>query len=244
MMSNSVPGVQHGALYKKPLDFRRVFPAALLLSGLFLFVTPVVKVADVAFDVTMAYWTGQAPQLVAVATLPLLLLAVGLSWLANGPSRSAVLLGIGVPALMLAVVSERVMGGAVSYSISLTSSDCRSLGAKFELERAWQAAESFASTCQSEVIEECPGYGSAAHAFPTWEYLAEVERRHSCSGWCQPGRSLWGGRAAHGDSCSVAVGETIGTKVVHNMTQVFVHSLVVLALLSTLLVALTRGRSG
>lgn len=221
---------------EKGVDLLKVFPTAFGLGCFLIFASPVVKMLDIVFDPSVAFWMGVAPQIVVFTPVPLVLAAFGISWVSGSPSRSAVLLGMAAPALVLAILSERVMEQSVTYSVRLGSRDCHSFLPKYELERSRKAAVDLQRSCGARIIEECADYSMASTADPNWDYLARVERRHACGGWCEPGRPVWGFGEVPGDACSTAVSEVLGSKVLQGSTQVFVYSLVVLAVVSLVMV--------
>mmetsp|Transcript_1996 Transcript_1996/g.5288 ORF Transcript_1996/g.5288 Transcript_1996/m.5288 type:complete len:268 (-) Transcript_1996:41-844(-) len=243
---------------RKQFDLLRVFPMAFTLTGLLLFTSPVVKCIDLAFDQDCYYWMGHAPQVVSFVPIVLLLLVHGLNSLRGQPSRVAVVMGFIGSCLVLVVLFERYMGRGTELGNRFISNDCRSFPAKYQLEREWQAASKFHSECRrpghlldgapalapfgvssvSGMIEDCPGYKDELLRHPDWGYLAGLERRHLCGGWCEPGPQLWGFADTPGVRCSAVVGDVMTAKVQRLGTQLFIYCLLILGITTWVLIYL------
>jgi len=224
---------------RKQFDLLRVFPMAFTMCGLLLFTSPVVKCIDLAFDHDCFYWMGHAPQVVAFVPIVLLVCVHCLNSIRGRPSRAAVVMGFIGSCMVLIVLFERYMGRGTELGNRFISNDCKSFPAKYKLDREWQAANAFKEACRqrrsggasivSGMIEDCPGYQDELEKHPDWRYLAGLERRHLCGGWCEPGPQLWG---------SAIVGDVMTAKVGRLGTQLFIYCLLVLAITTWVLVYL------
>mmetsp|Transcript_18976 Transcript_18976/g.43071 ORF Transcript_18976/g.43071 Transcript_18976/m.43071 type:complete len:257 (+) Transcript_18976:53-823(+) len=222
---------------RKQFDLIRVFPAAFTICCLLLFTAPVVKCIDLAFDRDCAFWMGHAPQVIAFIPPVFVGAAHVVHLVKKKPNRAAVVGANMGSCLILLCLFERYMGRGTELSSHFISTDCRSFPRKEAMERQWQAAHTFYSRCLSEngdawsfMIEDCPGYKAQLDKHAHWEYLAGLERRHLCGGWCQPGPQLWGFAETPGARCSAIVGEVMQAKVERVGTQLFVYCLLVLFL--------------
>merc|ERR1719456_2130030 len=79
-------------------------------------------------------------------------------------------------------------------------------------------------------IHHCEGYAEAKEQLATdWDYLAYVEDKHLCSGWCQPGPRLWTFKDTK-DACSVAIGHLFLSEVQRVSQQIIVFTVLALSL--------------
>mmetsp|Transcript_79302 Transcript_79302/g.184049 ORF Transcript_79302/g.184049 Transcript_79302/m.184049 type:complete len:254 (+) Transcript_79302:68-829(+) len=227
---------------RKQFDLLRLFPVAFTLYGLLLFTAPVVKCIDLAFDSDCSYWMGHAPQVLAFVPLVLLFIVHAVHIYKQQPSRVAVVIGFIGSCLVLTVLFGRYMGKGTELGNRFISEDCKSFPIKQKLELEWQAASTFHEACLADsgarMIEDCHGYQDAFVSHPDWGYLASLERRHLCGGWCKPGRQLWGFDDTPGARCSAIVGDVMRAKVQRVGTQLFIYCLLILAATTWVLVYL------
>jgi len=170
---------------------------------------------------------------------------------------NAAVLIIVIPAALLAIVCH-VQGWEFNDTASLLiSRDCQSFMGKAHLQTAWMAADMFLDECRAQIanltgvsydnvafgtnMEKCPGYTLAFESYKEdWGYLKYVEGNHLCGGWCIPHQTLWYSASSVQDSCSMAVGRSLGGHVKLIGTQITVYcSILLLVASSVLLVAPT-----
>eukprot|EP00421_Protoceratium_reticulatum_P017190 CAMPEP_0168395330 /NCGR_PEP_ID=MMETSP0228-20121227/19989_1 /TAXON_ID=133427 /ORGANISM="Protoceratium reticulatum, Strain CCCM 535 (=CCMP 1889)" /LENGTH=197 /DNA_ID=CAMNT_0008408761 /DNA_START=262 /DNA_END=855 /DNA_ORIENTATION=- len=167
------------------------------------------------------------------------------TWSGARRSRPAVVLALVGSCLILVVLSERVMDRGRELASRFASGDCSGFPGKWELERGWQAAKKFHKECSESskvmnpVMENCPGYEAQLGRHPEWRYLAGLEDRHLCGGWCSAHVQLWALGETPSAACSQRVGEALHMKAARVGTQLFIYGL--LLLLITVAVLLQVG---
>jgi len=217
-----------------------LFPEVFAGSCLLLYCSPLVKSADLAFDPLVVHWLGGLLQIIVF--LPLVFIAVSywLHCVSRMPNKWAILLGIVGPGLVLGIQANRIAMLSLQLGDRLASSDCRTFPLKYDLEREWQAAATFRSSCPATTfaVQDCPGYREEAVQHPSWNFLWYLETKNECSGWCDVQKPLWRGGDAPGDSCSRAVAMAMKSKIRHNANQIMVYCLFVVSLCVVVLVML------
>jgi len=229
---------------RKQFDLLRVFPTAFTICTLLLFTSPLVKCIDLAFDTDCSFWMGHAPQVCAFVPLVLISGAHAVHVVRGRPSRLAVVVSLIGSSLVLLVLFMRYMGRGMELGTRFISNDCRTFPSKYKLEGEWQAARAFHEACIEKsgvahvMIEDCTGYQDDLKKHPEWHYLASLERRHLCGGWCDVGPQLWGFEDTPGVPCSHIVGDVMWAKVERLGTQLFFFFLIVLTITTFVLVYL------
>lgn len=217
-----------------------LFPELFTGACLLLVCGPLVKSVDIAFDRIVVHWLGA--QLRIIVFLPLVLIAVSywLHCMSRMPNKWAVLLGIVGPGLVLGIQANRIAMMSLQLGDRLASSDCQTFPLKYDLEREWQAAATFRSSCPAAAyaVQDCPGYSAEATRHPSWNFLWYLETKYECSGWCNVQKPLWRAGDAPGDSCSRAVAISMTSKIRHNANQIMVYCLFVVSLSVVVLVML------
>lgn len=218
-------------------DLIQVFPLGFLLICALLFAPPTVKCIDASFDPDFTYWNGEAAKVFSFLPLALVAVAHVRNVRHGAPSRLAVFVGLLGSAICLLVASLLLFEGGLATGHSFANPDCNTFVGKADLERSWQSARAFYAAClleegQSDIvllaIEDCPGY--MQHEDDAWRYLADLEQRHSCGGWCTPGPQLWGFGEVPGTQCSTAVGDMMLAKIRSTGRQLLAYSLAVVLL--------------
>jgi len=219
---------------------RDLFPEFFAGACLLLFCAPLVKSADIAFDRLVVHWLGGLPRIIALLPLVFIAISYRLHCERRLPNKWAVVLGIIAPGLVLGMQANRIAMLSLQLGDRLAASDCRTFPLKYDLEREWQAAATFRSSCPAAAyaVQDCPGYNMEATQHPSWSFLWYLETKYDCSGWCDVQEPLWMGGDAPGDSCSRAVAIAMKSKIRHNANQIMVYCLFVVSLSVVLLVML------
>lgn len=243
-MSNEF-GVRYRGRSDKGVDLMRIFAAAFTLSCLLLFAAPVVKCIDLAFSIEVTFWLGLVPRVFVFFPLGFILVAHIIHWRRQAPNKYAILLATVGSALVLLVLSHRLLGQAASLSAKFSSTDC-SFPQKHELELAHQAAKSFFESCQAQsenadynyMITDCRGYQEQLATHPSWNYLEKLEQRYACAGWCTTDKPLWGFAFTTRAPCSGIVGQILQTSVSQVAKQVFIYCIFIVMGSATSLILL------
>lgn len=215
-----------------------IFPMAYTFFCVFIFVSPITKLARVVNDSQVYHWIGEAPQVVVWLPVIFIVFAHILHRQRRGPNRLAVIISLIGSSVVLLILSHTVMTRSVILGSQFFSTDCTSFGEKAALERSWQAARTFQAGCGASsdsgfgsLVSHCPGYSRELISNPSWAYLESLERRFACGGLCTSDRQLWSYHGAHeADSCAVALGGMMQWDVRRQSMQVMVYSIFVLAL--------------
>mmetsp|Transcript_14708 Transcript_14708/g.28499 ORF Transcript_14708/g.28499 Transcript_14708/m.28499 type:complete len:271 (-) Transcript_14708:25-837(-) len=217
-----------------------LFPEFFAGACLLLFCAPLVKSADIAFDRLVMHWLGGLPRILVFLPLVFIAISYCLHCTRRRPNKWAVLLGIVGPGLVLGIQANRIAMLSLQLGDRLASSDCRTFPLKYDLEREWQAAATFRSSCPATAyaVQDCPGYSEEASQHPSWNFLWFLETKYECSGWCDVQNPLWQAGDASGDSCSRAVAIAMTSRIRHNANQIMVYCLFVVSLSVIVLVML------
>lgn len=197
-----------------------------------------------AWDPTLRYWFGH----LLLLTVIFIMLWVVASY--YGASRwsmrktHSILLLILVPFTVLVLVTQVQTWQLTTQATSLASVDCQSFAWKADLERARTAASVVLQNCTDMIasatgktteeakplatFNECPGFQDGMRMFrKEWSYLAHLETRQDCSGWCTLQPSVWLFEMAS-DSCSIIVARNMMGNLNFMVMQIMVYSIVVL----------------
>jgi len=187
-------------------------------------------------------------------------------WLRGVPTKSAVVVGLIVPNLIVLFCANLQYMGAVDKSEKLFSTDCNSFQEKRRLQASWEAAYNLYMNCIDQTsartghprdtlielfrIQDCEEYAGAISGFDKsgrphpqggfakdWTYLRSLEEDHFCSGWCYRGQQLWATKTTK-DSCTSAVSHIYRGYVRPHTSQVCMLMLAALACSSVLLIML------
>eukprot|EP00448_Togula_jolla_P028850 CAMPEP_0170629212 /NCGR_PEP_ID=MMETSP0224-20130122/33203_1 /TAXON_ID=285029 /ORGANISM="Togula jolla, Strain CCCM 725" /LENGTH=245 /DNA_ID=CAMNT_0010956901 /DNA_START=49 /DNA_END=781 /DNA_ORIENTATION=- len=212
------------------VDVLKLFPPMFTFWCLLLFAAPMLKMLSITSDVSIKFWLGVGPMLLCV--VPWVLIGIGalLHKARRGPCKWAIVVSLIGGGACLGGISDVVLKQAIRTGYLLGARDCEKNTEKYEIEKAWQAANHYASSCtDSGIISRCPTYREKLAQNPYWRYLREVELAYGCGGWCQPAKSLWFHRRDVGDSCSSVVSEVLLGNMQRLSSQVFTFCLSLIA---------------
>jgi hypothetical protein len=196
--------------------------------------------------VSVQYWFGYWSLGTAVAVIVWVVFC--LVALANGTLRRglAAIFVIILPSAFLAGMSQVQAWQFTERAASLVTTDCETFEQKAVVQRSWDAALALKTACISSLvnatgasiseislltdIEQCPGYheASAGHE-RDWAYLAHLEARNHCGGWCTPQQPIWVHQPFVQDSCAFTVASSLSGSISVTSTQIAVYSTVLLA---------------
>lgn len=226
----------------KGIDLLQVYPTGFAFFCMLIFVTPVVKCVDLAFDIDVAYWMGYLPMIAALSPPAFTVLAffVNKQWAAS--SKAGTVLALIGSGIALLVLGDQLGSHASLLADRFTSLDCRGFPDSMELEKQLVAAKAFYKQCLASTpdlpIQDCPNYDRELDHHSKWDYLASMEMRFACTGWCEPREPLWNYGALGGDRCGVVVGQLMRAKVHRTCSQILTWSLCLVALTSVALALL------
>lgn len=218
------------------VDLLRVFPDFFTVWCVLVFLGPLVKSAYYTQDVSVLYWMGQLPAFVSSMALVLILIGAAMHWLAQVPSKVAIIISMVGASLALAVTADGIVVNSYDLRNIFAASDCRWSDEKYEVEKAWEVAFVFFQDCRSaaanrttqhRTIADCPGYSAMLTKYSkSWSYLEGLEEAYTCAGWCSPSTPVWDAGDAIRDPCSKVVAEVLTAKVIPFATQVTIFGIV------------------
>lgn len=195
---------------------------------------------------SVQYWFGYWSLGTAVAVI--VWVVVCLVALANGTLRRglAAIFVIIMPSAFLAGMSQVQAWQFTERAATLVTTDCETFEQKAVLQRSWDSALALKTACISSLvnvtgasitetslltdIEQCPGYREASIEHERdWAYLAHLEARNHCGGWCTPQRPIWVRQPFVHDSCASTVASSLSGTISFTSNQIAVYSTVLLA---------------
>mmetsp|Transcript_129317 Transcript_129317/g.258206 ORF Transcript_129317/g.258206 Transcript_129317/m.258206 type:complete len:265 (+) Transcript_129317:108-902(+) len=212
-------GVEEAGGGKPRVDVLRAFPIIFTFGCMLLFLPPLVKCISVAFDPDYLYWCGRSACLYSFIPCVLIALVHLRNEQRGEPSRVAVVLALVGSSCVWLIIATNFMSQGDQSGMRLSAEDCRSFAFKYQLEQSWEQANDFMTLCKQQhfaelhfnpSIVDCPGYSEAETA--DWRYLAFLEMRHACGGFCTAGPQLWA-FGGGGERCSRAVADVMLDKV-------------------------------
>lgn len=234
----------------KGFDVLQIYPFTFAFLSTLVYLGAIIKMGQIADNFNVKQWIGTWPFFIAYLPIAFIVIAYFIHWSKRTPSKLAALIGLIGPSVLLFVGAYQVSSSAIKLSGAFGSNDCITSQPKYQMSVAWKAAESFMKTCKSPVkgfkpvtIDECSGYKDELKKHPDWNYLASIEGKTGCGGWCTPAKPLW--VFSHGvqDPCSAAAGQALGTEVLHPAMQVAIYGVAVL-FLATVGIAIVGDKLG
>jgi len=207
------------------INVMQAFPSAFAFCCVLMFAAPMGSLIHLHFNMNVRYWVGWWCAL-AIVPLFVFIAAYGVHIYTRQPNKTAVLASVVVPSALYILIGLLVWAGAREKASHLANIDCSAFESKLQLEHSWKAAHGLFTACmqataasnpnitvaQGEAmyrIWQCQGYEAGLEANGNdWEYLAEVEEKFACSGWCTAERPLWTAKDTL-DSCSASVGQDL-----------------------------------
>lgn len=211
-----------------------------------IFIPPHVTSIHVTMDPNVRFWMGDTLHIIALFLSPMLIIAGHIPYRLRGaPSKLAIVLSMIGPSIVFGILSNHILTKALNYGNQFAANDCKPPSEKFDLEESWRVARTFYAGCSVQedvnpkeyLIHNCIGYYERNSNNSAWQYLAQVEVKYRCGGWCALNQTLWTFNVAQ-DSCSTAISQVMSGKVVSKALQVVVYSIFLLALSSISLILL------
>jgi len=244
------PTTQTEPSSKLPME---AFAPFFAFGCLVLFLMPIFQVVYLNGDVDAQFWISSWLGEIA-ALLPLLFIGSFFLHVKLGrPQRLVVLSCLVVPSMVLMGMGRLLVQGAADAAEGLADAKCGALAEKQDLQDAWDAARDLLERCTAageasadRGVQWCSQYeAKREHYKKSWDYLRSAEERHSCRGWCELGRPIWGSEVPAQDSCSSAVARSLVRKVQRTAVQVELYSVFILAACAVaLMVPFVTNRSG
>jgi len=225
-----------------------------------LFIEPYVKMCCIVANPGILYLGGHA--LRAALFLPpiLVMVAHAIHQSKQAPSKTAVIIGIFGPAIVLALMGNSIQNEATMTGNLFLANECTVNTEKWEMEKEWQAAVTFHEACVKATLQnradlggapealtargsprsyvsitECGDYESQQRHRPAWQYFQHLEESYGCGGWCEAKQPLWTFDPPE-LSCSTAAAEVLLNQVDRTVSQVFIYSVCVLCISTILLI--------
>lgn len=236
---------------------KEAFQDKLTLAMLLAFGAPTVLSVLISYDISAAYWIGRFGGTIAIFNV---IWVIGWNTLVAKEMflrRTPVVLMMLVPGLLFLASSQYHQQQAKRLAYIFQLSDCTFVE-KANLEVAWQEASKIYMECveihmnitgsprfdveRITQVQRCPGYAKGMQDWgPQWQYLQSLETQEQCSGWCSRNGPLWSkfdskldGALKH-DTCSIAAGDILGTKIRTMSFQMLVYSMAVVLMLGVVL---------
>lgn len=213
-----------GAQYKavtseitQGIDMLQVFPTMFTMLIVGMFIAPLIAIAQMDNNASVRYWIGRWC-LLAYVPIPIFIVTHFVHSLKSIPDRSASIVSMFVPSLLLFILSEVVSVRASMLAFQLGVNDCTTFAPKRDLDNSLIMAKSMWSECvkQADAAKlRIPSYWACAdvqnadaHIKNNWEYLAQAELEFNCGGWCTADRMFWM-QGKPFDSCARAVSQDL-----------------------------------